>query len=260
MFFAPLFLSHGGPDVLINGSPAPAVWRAHADSLPRPRAILMMSAHYLALQPLLGSSPRWGTVHDFGGFPRELYKLQYPAAGDDKVLAEAMALLAAAGISARHDGAEGLDHGAWVPLLAMYPQADIPVITISTLPRQDARAHYQLGLGLAQLAEQGVLIIGSGSMTHNLYELSRAGGPEQPWAKAFADWMAQRLQENDIEALLDWEARVPFAKQNHPSDEHLLPLFFALGAGNGKVGRSLHRGIELGALAMDAWAFDGAAA
>lgn len=258
MFFAPLFLSHGGPDVLINGSPAPAAWRAHAAGIARPRAIVMMSAHYLALSPLLGSSPRWRTVHDFGGFPRELYQLQYPATGDDAVLAEVMALLHDAGIQARDDGADGLDHGAWVPLLAMYPEADIPVITISTLPRQDARAHYRLGQALARLAEQGVLIIGSGSITHNLYELSRSGGPEAPWARAFADWMALRLQQNDVEAILDWEAQSPFPKQNHPSDEHLLPLFFALGAGGGKVGRSLHRGMELGALAMDAWAFDAA--
>lgn len=255
MHIAPLFISHGGPDVLINGSPAPAVWQQHASDNPRPRAILIMSAHYLAQQPLLASPPAWQTVHDFGGFPAELYQLQYPAHGDQAIQQHIMQCLAAAGIHAQYDGADGLDHGAWVPLLAMYPKADIPVIAISTLPRQNARAHYQLGLALATQAEEGIMIIGSGSITHNLRELSRHNTTVAPWAKAFADWIATHILANDIETLLNWENQAPFAKQNHPGSEHLLPLFFALGAAAGKVGRSLHRDIELRALAMDVWMF-----
>lgn len=255
MPIAPLFISHGGPDVLINGSPAPEAWRQHAAQSPRPRAILVMSAHYLALQPLLASAPAWKTIHDFRGFPQELYQLQYPAHGDQSIQQQIMQSLTAAGIAAHYDGADGLDHGAWVPLLAMYPEADIPVIAISTLPKQNAHTHYQLGLALSALAEQGVLILGSGSITHNLYELSHQSTAIAPWAQAFADWVAEQISINNIEALLNWQSQAPFARQNHPTDEHLLPLFFVLGAAAGKVGRSLHRGIELKALAMDAWIF-----
>lgn len=259
MTIAPLFISHGGPDVLINESPARHVWQAHAASLPRPRGIVIMSAHYLALQPLIGSAPQWRTVHDFGGFPRELYQLNYPAHGDAALAQQVSDALGAAGIAHQHDPADGMDHGTWVPLLMMYPQADIPVVTLSTLPRQDAAAHYRLGQALAGLAAQDILIIGSGSVTHNLYALGAPGTPAQPWAQGFADWVAQRLQQGDVAGLLNWQADAPFGKQNHPTDEHLLPLFFALGAANGRPARSLHRGIEYASVTMDAWDFAGTA-
>ncbi|MFC3530598.1 DODA-type extradiol aromatic ring-opening family dioxygenase [Vogesella facilis] len=258
MTIAPLFISHGGPDVLINASPARHIWQAHAAKLPRPRGIVIMSAHYLALQPLVGSAAQWRTVHDFGGFPRELYRLSYPAHGDAALAQQVSTALTAAGIGHQQDPADGMDHGAWVPLLMMYPEADIPVVTLSTLPRQDAATHYRLGQALAALAAQDILIIGSGSITHNLYALGAPDTPPQPWAQAFADWVALRVQQGDVPALLDWQAQAPFARQNHPTDEHLLPLFFALGAADGKVGRSLHRGIEYASVTMDAWVFDGA--
>lgn len=256
MPIAPLFVSHGGPDVLINDSPARHVWRAYAETLPKPRGIVIMSAHYLALQPLVGSAVQWRAVHDFGGFPRELYRLQYPAKGDAALAQQVGAALTAAGIAYQADPADGMDHGGWVPLLAMYPDADIPVVTLSTLPRQDAAAHYRLGQALAGLAAQDILVIGSGSITHNLYALGAPGTPAQPWAQAFADWFALRLQAGATEALLDWARQAPFARENHPTDEHLLPLFFAMGAAAGKVGRSLHRGIEYASVTMDAWVFD----
>ena len=254
--FAPLFISHGGPDVLINTSPARHIWQQYAATQPRPRAILIMSAHHLAREPVVGWSPRWQAVHDFGGFPRELYALNYPAVSDEQLATQVQARLAAAGVAAHLQQANGLDHGAWVPLLMMYPQGDIPVITLATLPRQSARVHYQLGQALAGLAADGVLIIGSGSVTHNLYALGAPDAPAQPWAQAFADWVAAKLERGDSEALLGWQAQAPFARENHPTDEHLLPLFFALGAAGGQRGRSLYRGIEYAAVTMDAWVFD----
>ncbi len=252
-YFAPLFLSHGGPDVLINQSPARHVWQRYAASLPRPRAIVIMSAHNLAREPVVGWSPRWQTVYDFGGFPRELYRLQYPAVSSAELAGQVHQRLQAAGLPAHLMEADGLDHGAWVPLLMMYPEGDIPVITLSTLPRHDARSHYLLGKALAGLAAEGVQIIGSGSVTHNLYALGAPGTPAQPWAQAFADWVADKMEAGDVDSLLAWREQAPFARDNHPSDEHLLPLFFALGAADGKVGRSLHRGIEYASVTMDAW-------
>ena len=253
---APLFISHGGPDVLINASPARHIWQQYAATQPRPRAILIMSAHHLARAPLVGWSPRWQAVHDFGGFPRELYALSYPAVSDELLARQVQARLAAAGVAAHLQQANGLDHGAWVPLLMMYPQADIPVITLATLPHQDARTHYLLGKALADLAADGVQIIGSGSVTHNLYALGAPDAPAQSWAQAFADWVAARLEQGDSEALLAWQVQAPFARENHPTDEHLLPLFFAMGAAQGRPGRSLHRGIEYAAVTMDAWVFE----
>lgn len=259
MTLAPVFISHGGPDVLINQSPARHVWHDYAARLERPRGILIMSAHHLATMPVIGNSPRWKAVHDFGGFPRELYQLGYTPQGSQALVTRAAALLQTAGIDCAIGDSDGLDHGVWVPLLAMYPDADIPVVTLATLPRQDAAAHFRLGQALATLADEGVLIIGSGSITHNLYALGGPEMPPQPWAQAFADWFALRLQQGDQAALLDWKQQAPFARENHPTDEHLLPLFFALGAAAGKHGRSLHRGIEYAAITMDAWVFDGAA-
>jgi 4,5-DOPA dioxygenase extradiol len=253
---APLFLSHGGPDVLINTSPARHIWQQYAASQPTPRAVVIMSAHNLSYEPVVGWAPRWQAVHDFGGFPRELYRLSYPAVSDQALAQQVQARLAAAGLTSHLQQASGLDHGAWVPLSMMYPHGDVPVITLSTLPRQDARSHYQLGQALAGLAAEGVLVIGSGSVTHNLYALGAPGTPAQPWAQAFADWVADKLEHGDVDALLAWQTQAPFARENHPTDEHLLPLFFALGAAGGQLGRSLHRGIEYASVTMDAWVFD----
>lgn len=252
-----LFVSHGGPDVLISGSPAPEAWRALARRLPLPRAILVMSAHHLAPGPRVGSAGHWRTVHDFGGFPAELYRLQYPATSGEGLADEVGAALTAAGIAWLPGPEDGLDHGAWVPLLAMYPQARVPVVTLATLPQQDACTHYRLGEAVAGLRDAGWLVLGSGSLTHNLYALGHPGMPPQPWAQAFADWMAERLAAGEVEALLDWQHQAPFARENHPTAEHLLPLFFALGAGGGTAGQALHRGIEYAAIAMDAWQFGG---
>lgn len=258
---APLFLSHGGPDVLINTSPARHIWQRHAQSQARPRAILVMSAHNLAREAVVGWHPtQWQTVYDFGGFPRELYSLRYPAVSDAALAERIHRSLAQAGVRSHLQPAVGLDHGAWVPLLMMYPEGDIPVITLSTLPREDAAAHYRLGQALSWLADEGVLVLGSGSVTHNLYALGATDGPVQPWAQQFADWIADKLQQGDRDALLAWAQLAPHARDNHPSDEHLLPLFFAMGAAGGVAANSLHRGIEYTALTMDAWVFSAAAA
>jgi len=254
--FPSLFLSHGGPSVLIDGSPAPAAWRNWAASHPVPRAVVMLSAHRPALAPTVSSFDTWRTVHDFRGFPAELYQLSYPAPGDATLAEQLRARLAAAGIAVEADHRDGLDHGAWVPLLAMYPEHQVPVVALSVLPRADAATHYALGQALAGLADEGILVIGSGSLTHNLYEVMWNDSEVPGWVSEFRDWMLARLAEGDLAALLDWQARAPYAAENHPTDEHLLPLFFALGAG-GTASTLFHGGVEHRSVAMDALAFGG---
>jgi len=254
--FPSLFLSHGGPSVLIDGSPAPAAWRNWAASHPVPRAVVMLSAHRPALAATVSSFDTWRTVHDFRGFPAELYQLSYPAPGDATLAEQLRARLAAAGIAVEADHRDGLDHGAWVPLLAMYPEHQVPVVALSVLPRADAAAHYALGQALAGLGDEGILVIGSGSLTHNLYEVMWNDSEVPGWVSEFRDWMLARLAEGDLAALLDWQALAPYAAENHPSDEHLLPLFFALGAG-GTASTLFHGGVEHRSVAMDALAFGG---
>lgn len=164
-------------------------------------------------------------------------------------------MLKADGLPARIDAKRPFDHGVWVPLSLMYPQADIPVVQVSLPTRGGPALQTRVGHALASLREHGVLLIGSGSITHNLRELDWHAGPEsvEPWAKAFRDWMIEKLAANDEAALHDYRQQAPNAVRNHPSDEHLLPLYFARGAG-GEFGIA-HQGFTMGALGMDIYRF-----
>lgn len=255
-----LFISHGSPMLAIQQSPAHDFLAGLGKALPRPAAILVVSAHWesdhdvavsLAAQP--------DTIHDFGGFPRALFEIVYPAPGAPALARQAATLLEQAGLSVRTSTERGLDHGAWVPLRLMYPDADIPVAQVSLLRGATPAVHLRVGQALSVLREQGVLIIGSGSLTHNLYELRGhdidAGVPS--WVSEFDGWMKARMDAGDTQALLDYRTRAPHAARNHPTDEHLMPLFVALGAaGNAARARRLHSSYEYGVLAMDAFAFD----
>ena len=251
-----LFISHGSPMLALEpGASGPALARLAAE-LPRPKAILVVSAHWESNQLLVNSNPQPDTWHDFGGFPPELYAVQYPAPGAPQLAREARDLLVAAGLPAELDAKRVFDHGVWVPLMLMYPDADIPIAQVSIPTRLGPAFQTRVGKALASLREQGVLLIGSGSITHNLGELNWRAGPEviTPWAGEFRDWMVERLAANDDEALHDYRRLAPSAVRNHPSDEHLLPLYFARGAG-GKFSIA-HQGFTLGALGMDIYRFD----
>ena len=250
-----LFISHGSPMLALQpGASGPALARL-ARELPRPRAIALVSAHWESRELRVGSATKPDTWHDFRGFPAELYRVQYPAPGEPQLAGEIVNLLAQAGLSARLDAERPLDHGTWVPLTLMYPQADIPVVQIS-LPSQHGPAlQRQVGQALASLRAQGVLLIGSGSITHNLGELDWQAAPDhiEPWAQAFRDWIVDKLARQDHAALLDYRRQAPFAVRNHPTDEHLLPLFFAESAG-GQF-KVEHSGFTEGALGMDIYSF-----
>ncbi|WP_372876317.1 class III extradiol ring-cleavage dioxygenase [Pseudomonas sp.] len=250
-----LFISHGSPMLALEpGASGPALARLAAE-LPRPRAILVVSAHWESTELRVTSAAQPETWHDFGGFPPELYRLQYPAPGNPQFAADVVKLLGAAGFPAQLDAERPFDHGAWVPLSLMYPAADIPVVQLSLPSRHGPQLQTRIGRALTGLRQQGILLIGSGSITHNLGELDWQAGPEaiEPWAQEFRDWMVARLAEDDETALHDYRQRAPAAVRNHPSDEHLLPLFFARGAG-GRF-KVEHSGFTLGALGMDIYSF-----
>ncbi|MCK9813902.1 dioxygenase [Pseudomonas sp. MAFF 302046] len=250
-----LFISHGSPMLALEpGASGPALANLAAQ-LPRPKAILMVSAHWESQDLRVSAHPHPETWHDFGGFPPALFAVQYPAPGNPELAAQVVELLQADGLPAQLDHKRPFDHGAWVPLSLMYPQADIPVIQLSLPSHLGPALQTRVGHALTSLREQGVLLIGSGSITHNLRELDWHAGPEsiEPWAKAFRDWMIEHLAANDEPALHDYRKRAPHAVRSHPSDEHLLPLYFARGAGGDFS--VAHQGFTLGALGMDIYRF-----
>ena len=236
------------------GASGPALARLAAE-LPKPNAIVIVSAHWESNELLVSGNPQPETWHDFGGFPQALFDVQYPAPGNPQLAAEVVERLKSDGLTARIDAERPFDHGVWVPLSLMYPQADIPVVQVSLPTRGGPALQTRVGHALASLREHGVLLIGSGSITHNLRELDWHAGPEsvEPWAQAFRDWMIEKLAANDETALHDYRQQAPNAVRNHPSDEHLLPLYFARGAG-GTFSVS-HKGFTMGALGMDIYRF-----
>lgn len=258
MMMPVLFLSHGAPTLPLEPGATGALWQQLGVRLPKPSAILVVSAHWETPVPTISRAEQPETIHDFSGFPEALYHLQYPVPGAPQTAEEAARLLMLAGIPARLDATRGLDHGAWVPLSLMFPRADIPVTQLSLQPEQYPAWHLALGRALRPLREQGVLIIGSGSITHNLRAIFRhpQGEPAPAWVTEFIDWMSDKIQAGDLDALCAYRTLAPHAVQNHPTDEHLLPLFVALGAASAAdEARHLNRVMTLGMLAMDGWMF-----
>lgn len=262
--FPTLFISHGSPDTAIADTDATRFLKALSGELPRPRAIVVASAHFEAENAVFVSGDALPeTIHDFGGFDRRLYEMRYAAPGEPALAETIAASLRAAGFRAGVASDRGFDHGTWVPLSLIYPAADIPVVQVSVDSTKGAEYHLKLGETLGALRDQGILVIGSGSFTHNLREAFarlRVGdrSAETPaWVSAFAEWMTDRIIVGDRPALLAYREQAPFARENHPTDEHLMPLYVALGAaGPGAVARRLHESRDFGVLAMEAFAFE----
>jgi 4,5-DOPA dioxygenase extradiol len=249
-----IFVSHGAPTLILDDVPARAFLASLGRQLPRPKAIIAVSAHWDTDVPAVSLARKPETIHDFYGFPEALYRLRYNAPGAPE-LAERVAKLT----GAAHDPHRGLDHGAWVPAMLGWPEADVPIFQLSVQPEESPAHHIALGRKLGSLREEGVLVMGSGSATHNLRALVRGGGElePEPWAKAFDDWLAETLEKGDEAALADYRAQAPYAREAHPTDEHFLPLHVAYGAaGEGARGRALHRSFTLGNLSMASYAFE----
>ena len=254
-----LFVSHGAPTLALEPGETGAAWSKLGEQLPKPSAILVISAHWETSIPTVSRVKQPETIYDFRGFPDEMYKLQYPAPGAAELAESVVRALQQADIHVQPDDTRGLDHGAWVPLSMMYPQADIPVTQLSLQPEKGPAWHIALGDALRSLREKGVLIIGSGSITHNLDALRKhpQGEPVPAWVTEFCDWMAVKISGGDEESLKAYRELAPHAAQNHPTDEHLLPLFVALGAAEDiKQSKRLNSVMTYGMLAMDMWSFD----
>ncbi len=248
-----IFVSHGAPTLILEDVPARAFLASLGQQVPRPQAIVAVSAHWDTDVPAVSLARKPDTIHDFYGFPEELYRLRYNASGAP-ALAEKVAKLT----GAAHDHHRGLDHGAWVPAMLGWPEADIPIFQLSVQPGQTPAHHIALGRKLAPLREEGVLVMGSGSAIHNLRALVRDGDSSEPepWAQAFDDWLTEAVEKGDEAALADYRAQAPYAREAHPTDEHFLPLHVAFGAaGEGAQGRTLHRSFTLGNLSMASYAF-----
>ena len=248
-----VFVSHGSPMHALQPGPAGAAWAALGRRLGRPRALLVASAHWETGRPQLTGTARPQTIHDFYNFPEPLYRLRYPAPGAPELAQRAAALLSrfAAGI----DPERGLDHGAWSPLLYMYPEADVPVVQLSIQPHLGPEHHLELGKALKSLGEEGVLIVGSGHLTHNLRDWARGEGAPAPYAREFQAWVKERIDAGRIDELTRYRTLSPHGVRAHPTDEHFLPLFFALGAAGGGKPERIHDAIDSGVLAMDAYVF-----
>jgi 4,5-DOPA dioxygenase extradiol len=250
-----VFVSHGSPDALLNAHDAVACWGEIGRALPEPTAILAVSAHWEARSPTASLAGAPATIHDFYGFPQALYRMRYPAPGAPALAERAVALLADAGIAAGLHPDRGLDHGAWVPLSAMFPDADVPVTQLSLQHDGGPAAHLAFGRALAPLRDEGVLIVASGAITHNFDWIDRVAGPETtplPEAARFADWVGECLIAQDIDGLAGYR-REPGGAKAHPSEEHFLPLFAAVGAAGDDVPRRLRPNFAYRGLAMDAY-------
>lgn len=247
-----LFISHGSPTIAIEDTPFTQTLQVLGKSLPTPKLILIMSAHWESQQLTINANPMPDTWHDFGNFPRALFEIQYPAPGHTPAAHSIAEQLQAQGVAITVTQRQPFDHGVWTPLLHMYPQADVSIVQVSLPHYFDANACHELGKLFAPLRQEQVLIIGSGSITHNLRHV-RFNSPDiQPEASEFKSAMIAMLK-TDSDSVLNWQTH-PLAKHNHPTPEHLLPLFFAKGAGE-KMG-VVHESFAHYSLGMDIYRFD----
>ena len=255
-----LYISHGSPRLMIEESASRDFLMGYAKTRPKPRAIVIASAHFCTGRPAVLGDAQPAMIYDFGGMPA-LRKLVYPAPGDPHMAVKVAGLWQASGFAPAVVTGYGYDHGTWVPLMLLYPGADIPVVVISVQPELGPAHHIALGKALASLRDEDILVIGSGSMTHNLHEFYSSELPPdaaaKPWVADFAEWVHDRIETGATDDLVNYRTLAPHAVDNHPTDEHFLPLFIAIGAGgNGSAkGRRIHTSARSGVISMDTYEF-----
>lgn len=252
-----LFISHGAPDIALQTqAPTLECWRQLGKHLAPPKAILVVSAHWETATPTFSTVAQPKTIYDFDGFPAPLYRLQYPAAGAPELATQLHAAFTDAQLPLQIDTQRGLDHGAWIPLLSLFPEANIPVAQLSIQTQNGPQWHVQLGAALQSLRTQGVLIIGSGAVTHNFGWLSRSTQP-LPAALEFSDWLAEQLNARATETLVAYRSQAPHGAAAHPTEDHILPLFVAFGASTAEDQlKRFTPEVTYGALAMDAYLWE----
>jgi 4,5-DOPA dioxygenase extradiol len=260
MSFPTLFVSHGSPTLAIEDSPAREFLKEYGKTLGKPRAIVIASAHFGTARPAVDGDAKPGMIYDFRGFPDELYRVVYPAPGDPLVAVKVAGLLQAAGFAPAVVKDRGYDHGTWVPLSLLYPDADVPIVQLSVQPQLGAQHHFNVGRALASLKGEDILVIGSGTASHNLHEFFRGGygadSPTPEWVSSFDQWVRAKAEAGAVEDLVNYRERAPHARDNHPSEEHFVPFHVALGAAGERAKAELvHSSHHNGVLTMDAYAF-----
>lgn len=256
LFMPSLFIAHGAPNLAIEQNDYTAFLNTISQSLPKPEAIVMFSAHWEEQGQRVGASERYDMIYDFYGFPMELYDVRYPAVGHSQLVRQIVNLLESSGIHAQTDANRGLDHGAWVVLRMMYPNADVPVVTMSVNPTLTNEQQYAIGKAISGLRQEGVLIIGSGGTVHNLRKVKWGAKQTEPWAKEFDEWLNDSITSWDIVRLFDYERLAPHAHEAVPRNEHFIPLLLAMGAADDvRIGQRIYDGYEYGTLSYNCWQF-----
>ena len=260
--FPSVFISHGPPTLLIEPSPARDFLAGLGKTLGRPDAILCVSAHWNTTNPSVSTAERPETIYDFYNFPQPLYEATCTAPGAPELARRTAGLLQDDGMAVETDADQGLDHGTWIPLKLMYPDAEIPVAQLSIQWPESPEHHLSVGQALRPLRDDGVLVLASGNVTHNLgdaigaYRAGRADDPPPEWASAFAAWLTDTIEAGAVGDLLEYRERAPGAVKANPEDDHLMPLYVALGAGDADApGRRIHESFMYRSLSMDAFAF-----
>lgn len=251
-----LFVSHGAPSIVTDDSPAREYLRHLGTDLGRPQAILCVTAHWTTPEPRVSMHHQPGMIYDFGGFPDELYSLTYPAPGDPVLAERILTLLHGQNIPAGKDQSRGFDHGTWTPLMLMYPDAGVPVVQLSVQPQLGPEHHFAVGKALQPLRDEGILILASGATTHNLRDFFGRELNAEPvtYAREFTEWMKENITSGRTDELLNYARQGPHALKNHPTPEHILPLFVSAGAG--ETGRVLHDSYTYGVISMAGFSWD----
>jgi len=251
------FFAHGAPSIVLEDNAYTALLKNFAAHTPKPKAIVLFSAHWEQSMQTVSAAGRYSTIYDFGGFQDELYRMTYPAEGDRALSDQIQSLFSKHGIQSALDEERGLDHGAWAVLKLLYPDADIPVVALSVNRYLTNEQQYQVGKALSELREQDILIIGSGGTVHNLRKLNWKSEGIDGWAEAFDNWIQAKLEAWDVDSLFNYRERAPYAQEAVPTNEHFIPLLLAMGTGDAnRQAKLLHRSYQYGNLSLSCWQFN----
>ncbi|OKP98700.1 class III extradiol ring-cleavage dioxygenase [Paenibacillus sp. P46E] len=246
---APLFVGHGSPLMAIQNTPCTDFLLSYGQQL-KPKAIVIFTAHWeTEVLTISSTDDVYDMVYDFGGFPDQMYQIQYPAKGSSALAASLADRFRAQDIPVQFDTKRGLDHGSWVPLLRMFPVPVCPVIQISVNPYLPPVEQYRIGEALRGLDEEDILIMGSGATVHNFRTMNPDATAPDPKAVAFDDWLIEHMHKHDLNALFSYETQAPYAKLAVPRPEHFIPLYITMGSGNpARTPQEVHRSYEMGSL------------
>ncbi len=251
------FFAHGAPSIVLEDNEYTQLLKNFHRNMPKPKAIVLFSAHWEETVQSIGAADTYETIYDFGGFQDELYRMTYPAKSDRTLSKQVHSLFAKHGIQSVLNEKRGLDHGAWAVLKLLYPDADIPVVALSVNRHLTNEEQYQIGKALAELREQEILIIGSGGTVHNLRKLNWRSEEVDTWAEQFDNWLQDKIETWDTETLFRYRELAPFAQEAVPTSEHFIPLLLAMGTGDSnRQAKLLHRSYQYGNLSLSCWQFN----